>query len=119
MSDPNDYWADVADRQPSFDRCRQQCDGRQPILMADADFRRFELVRHEDPTGVSGTGVVARGVEFPSGAAVLEWDAANHDIDAVNGLAIKPAPDGVDAVLEIHGHDGSTGIRWLDDVADD
>lgn len=77
-------------------------------------FRRFELVRSSDPTGVSGTGVVARGIEFPTGTAVIEWDATNHDIDAENGLAIKPGPDGVAAVLEVHGHDGATELNWLD-----
>lgn len=81
-------------------------------------FRRFELVRDEDPTGVSGTGVVARGVEFPTGTAVIEWDATNHDIDAENGLAIKPGPDGVAAVLEVHGHDGATQLNWLDAASD-
>lgn len=82
------------------------------------EFRRFELVRHHDPTGVSGTGVVARGIEFPSGTAVIEWDAIDADIDAENGLAVKPGPDGVAAVLEVHGHGGSTTIRWLDTDAD-
>ena len=38
-----------------------------------ADGRRFRLVREEDESGVSGTGVVAVGVEFPSGAVVFEW----------------------------------------------
>lgn len=35
--------------------------------------RRFVLVRHRDVTGVSGTGVVAYGVEFPDGAAAVRW----------------------------------------------
>lgn len=35
--------------------------------------QRFRLVRHEDVSGVSGTGVVAEGVLFSSGKAVLSW----------------------------------------------
>ena len=33
----------------------------------------FQLLPHEDPSGVSGVGRVAVGVVFPSGKVVLEW----------------------------------------------
>jgi len=35
--------------------------------------RRFLLVRDCDPSGVSGTGIVAEGVQFSDGTAVMHW----------------------------------------------
>ena len=35
--------------------------------------RRFYLYRIEDKTGISGTGVVADGVVWQTGAATLNW----------------------------------------------
>jgi hypothetical protein len=66
--------------------------------------RLFELVRSEDPSGVSGTGVVALGVEWPDGTVALHWPGDNPST-AVWGS--------VDAVLAIHGHAGLTVVRWL------
>jgi hypothetical protein len=40
--------------------------------------RRFQLVRLEDPGGISGVGVVADGVEFSDGTAVLRWTTAHR-----------------------------------------
>src|SRR6266851_3942410 len=37
------------------------------------ELRVFQLLRDEDPSGVSGVGRVAVGVVFPSGKVVLEW----------------------------------------------
>lgn len=37
--------------------------------------RTFEVVRQEDETGVSGTGVVAEGTIFSDGICVLRWTA--------------------------------------------
>lgn len=68
--------------------------------------RAFRLVRDEDVTGVSGTGVVAEGVEFSSGVVALTWlsewptSVVFHD-------------RGVDSVEAIHGHGGATRIEWL------
>ena len=89
--------------------------------LADADLgahlpRRFELVRIDDYSGVSGTGVVAVGVAYPDGAVHMQWRNAENDdltIDS-NGCAFKPAPDGVEATIAIHGHEGRTEIRWVD-----
>ena len=81
-----------------------------------ADGRRFRLVRDEDETGVSGTGVVAVGVEFPSGAVVFEWrNDRNDDLRTTsNGLSVKPGPDGVEDTEEVHGHGGRTRVEWID-----
>jgi hypothetical protein len=79
--------------------------------------RRFKLVRHEDNTGVSGEGVVVHGVEFGDGAVVMQWHNEDNDrlADIPNGLAIKPAPNGIEAVREVHGHDGKTELVWMDE----
>jgi hypothetical protein len=67
---------------------------------------RFRLHRHSDPSGVSGTGDVAEGVEFSDGAVALRW-LGEHPSTA--------AWAGTDDVLHIHGHNGQTEIRWIDD----
>jgi hypothetical protein len=35
--------------------------------------RIFHFFRHEDASGVSGTGVVAEGVEFTNGWCAVRW----------------------------------------------
>ena len=80
--------------------------------------RRFRVVRTEDESGVSGTGVVAVGVEFVnSGAVVWEWlNDENPDLDTTqNGIKFAPGPDGVEDAIEVHGHGGRTEIEWVDD----
>lgn len=80
------------------------------------DGRRFRLVRDEDETGISGTGIVAVGIEFPSGAAVFEWrndENATLDVET-NGLSIKPGPDGIDDLIAVHGHGGRTRVEFVD-----
>lgn len=79
--------------------------------------RRFELVRDEDESGTSGTGVVAVGVEYPDGSVHMMWrNGENDDLEiSENGVAFKPAPTGVEATVEIHGHGGKTNIRWIDE----
>lgn len=69
--------------------------------------RRFELHRDNDPTGVSGTGVVAEGVEFHDGTVCLRWRGKQRSMVMW---------DRIDSVVAIHGHDGSTRIVWLDEV---
>lgn len=69
--------------------------------------RRFRLVRHTDVSGISGTGVVCHGVEFPDGTVVLRWCAPGRPSSTVVWASI-------DAVEEIHGHDGATEIEWID-----
>ena len=36
--------------------------------------RTFRLIRDEDPTGISGTGSVAEGVEFDDGTVAMRWE---------------------------------------------
>lgn len=67
--------------------------------------RRFELFRHEDESGVSGTGVVAVGIEFPSGRCVMEWQRIGSSIGFY---------ESIDILIEIHGHGGLTVVRWCE-----
>lgn len=79
--------------------------------------RRLWLVRDEDESGVSGTGVVADGVMFPSGAVVLEWrnDVNDNIHTAGNGLAVYPGENGLDDAIAVHGHEGRTSVVFKDD----
>lgn len=87
--------------------------------------RRFRLVREEDESGVSGTGVVAVGAQFPSGFIHIEWlNDANDNLDTSrNGIAQYPGAETEDAdsvenairdVEKVHGHGGRTTIEWVD-----
>jgi hypothetical protein len=46
----------------------------------------LHLERDEDVSGVSGTGVVAYGVEFPDGTIVLRWDTVVNSTVYYNNL---------------------------------
>jgi hypothetical protein len=63
--------------------------------------RTFYLNRKEDHTGISGTGIVARGVILPSGKCVMEWQTKHTSVSVYASL---------DEVRAIHGHDGKTEI---------
>lgn len=68
--------------------------------------RRFELSRSVDETGVSGTGIVATGVQWPDGRCALRWDA-NKPTSTANY-------DSIGDIESIHGHGGKTRVVWLD-----
>lgn len=68
--------------------------------------RPFHLVRDEDETGISGTGVVAQGVEFTDGTVVMKW------MTEVNSVSFYEM--GIPAVEKIHGHGGKTRVVFLD-----
>ncbi len=68
--------------------------------------RGFVLQRDVDVSGVSGTGVVAEGVEFTDGRVAIRWIVGEHRSTVTW--------DSIDAVTAIHGHDGATQIRWVD-----
>jgi hypothetical protein len=66
--------------------------------------RIFQLVRDVDETGISGVGIVAHGVEFDDGTAVMRW---------ATGTASTAIYDSIADVEAIHGHQGSTRLVWL------
>lgn len=71
--------------------------------------RKFHLLRKKDESGVSGTGIVAVGIIFPSGRAIMEWVSKRTD---ANSLGIYDDMADVEAV---HGHAGATEVVYDDD----
>ena len=64
----------------------------------------FVLVRDSDPTGISGTGVVAEGVVFSDGTVAMRW-TSEHTSTAIYRS--------VEDVATIHGHEGATRIAYV------
>lgn len=71
-----------------------------------ASMRTFTLERDEDETGVSGTGIVAWGAQFPDGIVVTRWCAASTEIRQTCVW------ESIEHVAAIHGHNGKTRIVW-------
>lgn len=67
--------------------------------------RRFKVYRSEDVSGVSGTGVVAEGVEFSNGKVAVSW------LGELTSIEIH---DSIDNFVTIHGHCGKTSVVWVD-----
>lgn len=67
--------------------------------------RRFVLVRQEDVSGTSGTGIVAEGVEFSNGSVVIHWLSQLESIEVCANMHVVEA---------IHGHGGRTTVEWAD-----
>jgi hypothetical protein len=64
----------------------------------------FILQRHSDPSGVSGTGIVAEGCEFSDGAVAVHW-LGQWPSTTVWG--------DIRSVEAIHGHDGATTVTYV------
>lgn len=73
-----------------------------------SEARRFHLLRHQDISGVSGTGIVADGIVWPDGTASLRWRGDRPSTVHWDRIADAKA---------VHGHGGATEIV-LDDAAD-
>lgn len=67
--------------------------------------RRFLLWRKQDPTGVSGTGIVAEGIQFADGVCGVRWHGEHATTTIHASLA---------SVKHIHLHGGATRILWAD-----
>lgn len=65
----------------------------------------FTLHRTHDPSGVSGTGDVAWGCEFPDGAVAVRWPGEHASTAAWSDIRDVEA---------IHGHGGSTVVTYTD-----
>lgn len=72
--------------------------------------RFFHLLRVEDETGNTGTGIVAEGVRFSDGTAALRW------LSDTPSFVIYPGAGGVDAVVQVHGHGGRTQLIFREDA---
>lgn len=65
----------------------------------------FTIHRYSDPTGISGTGVVAEGVEWSDGTVALRWLTATPSLCIYSDIR---------HIQAIHGHRGSSEIVWDD-----
>lgn len=68
--------------------------------------RRFNLVRDEDVSGVSGVGRVAEGCEFSNGICAMTW------LTPYRSTTIYYSIKELDAV---HSHGGATRVEWIDE----
>lgn len=69
--------------------------------------RRFVLVRHKDVTGNSGVGIIGEGVAWTGGPAFLHWLTEYE--------SFVHWPGGLEAILAVHGHQGATVARFIDE----
>lgn len=66
--------------------------------------RLFHLVRQSDISGVSGTGVVAIGTEYPNGKCTISW---LHEVSCIGVY------DSMSQLITIHGHEGRTTVAYI------
>ncbi|MEE8113633.1 MAG: hypothetical protein V3T23_04705 [Nitrososphaerales archaeon] len=67
--------------------------------------RRFKVRREEDESGVSGTGVVAQGVEFDDGSVAMRWLSYKATVTFFSNIK---------HLKDLHGHSGKTKVVWID-----
>lgn len=65
--------------------------------------KTFILQRNEDLSGISGTGIVAHGVQFPDGHCAMRWNTET---------ASTAVYTSIEDVVTIHGHGGATILVW-------
>lgn len=75
-------------------------------LLQEPKPRRFQLYRRRDATGISGTGIVAEGIEHRDGSVQYHW--------LTSPSTWQSAPS-IHAVEHIHGHGNKTDVRYIDD----
>ena len=68
--------------------------------------KRFVVIRTKDLSGVSGIGYVAEGIVFHDGQTVVSWFGKHH---------VFEVPRDLDTWLKVHGHGGTTTIKWIDE----
>lgn len=66
--------------------------------------RCFTLLRIEDATGVSGTGIVARGIEWSDKSVSMRWLGETPSFVNYEG--------GIKHVMAVHGHHGKTAVHF-------
>lgn len=72
--------------------------------------RLFHLQRDVDHSGISGTGAVADGVQWPDRTCTIRWRGEH---------ASTVSWDSIEDVEHIHGHGGTTRIVWEDEPEQD
>lgn len=71
----------------------------------NSGIRRFNFVRSEDVSGISGTGIVGEGVELSSGKVCFTW------LSHMGSVAVY---DNIKTFTSIHGHEGKGQVEWID-----
>jgi hypothetical protein len=72
--------------------------------------KRGYLERHEDVSGVSGTGNVAELAIGSNGKVAIFWPGPDSSVNVFDSLQ---------AIKNVHGHNGKTDIVILDDEVED
>jgi hypothetical protein len=73
--------------------------------MLSLKIRTFYLNRITDISGMSGTGIIAVGSVYPNGEAHMLWVSFKSSFELHKS---------VDALMDIHGHNGATVLVWGD-----
>lgn len=76
--------------------------------------RAFKVIRDVDFTGLSGTGIVAEGIEFSDGTVAMRWLDIDHESENYK-RGVRPTTvmhESVESVEALHGHNGATRIEW-------
>lgn len=70
--------------------------------------RVFQVIRHKDGKGISGTGLIIDGVVLSSGKVIIEWHSGNRSVsifDSLNSfLAVHVKPK----------YEGENEFRWIE-----
>jgi len=77
------------------------------ILAVESMMSRFIMVRHNDVSGASGTGIVTWGVEYPDGRVSSRWALSDWGRQTSSW-------DDIRDILKTHGHNGATELIWID-----
>lgn len=80
--------------------------GRKKKVINSNIGKRFLLKRIIDDSGVSGTGYVAFGVEWPSKKVTIEW-IVGENISQENHESLE-------SCMAVHGHGKHTLVEWVD-----
>jgi len=74
----------------------------------------FTLIRHQDETGISGTGRVLDGVVFHTGQVVVCWRTDVNDKDGFSSITVYPSWEAFEHVHVNPHPDSQTEIKRLD-----
>lgn len=70
--------------------------------------RAFWMIRDDDETGISGTGIVAEGIEYSDGKVAIRWQTHG---DSHHSTVLW---DNLEDARAIHGHSGKTWFQFAD-----
>lgn len=76
------------------------------IYVRSVPMRRFLLNRRHDVNGISGTGIVAEGIEFSNGRCAMTWYGNVQSVTVYDRMR---------DLMKIHCHGDATSIEWIDE----